>query len=156
MQSARISPVALRAALIVMLPVPAAFSSAQAQEVLFVPENVRDDWGQVLRVDPVYQTLRANRVEQQCTRVRAEPEEEDRSLGGRIADAVRGVMGRSEQPRMVEHCREVPVAQEFHRPIAYDVEYVYKGSKYRSRLPYDPGHRIRLRVSVTPWVPPSR
>ena len=40
----------------------------------------------------------------------------------------------------------VPVEREFRRPIAYDVDYVYKGFKYRSRLavrsrqpPADPG-----------------
>ena len=35
----------------------------------------------------------------------------------------------------------VPVEREFRRLIAYDVDYVYKGDKYRSRLPYDPGNR---------------
>ena len=30
------------------------------------------------------------------------------------------------------------------------VEYTYKGESYRSRLAYDPGNRLRVRVSVTP------
>ena len=34
--------------------------------------------------------------------------------------------------------------------VAYDVEYQYKGEKYMSRLPYDPGNRLRIRVSVMP------
>lgn len=126
-----------------------------AQEILTVPENVRQDWGQVLRVDPVHQTLRANRIERQCTMVRA-PTEQDRGIGERIAGTLRGMIGRSESPQMVEECRDVPVPQEFTRPIAYDVEYMYKGNRYRSRLPFDPGHRIRLRVSVTPVVPDAR
>ena len=46
-------------------------------------------------------------------------------------------------------CR-CPVEREFRRPIAYDVDYVYKGAKFRSRLPEDPGNRLRIRVSVTP------
>ena len=29
-------------------------------------------------------------------------------------------------------------------PIAYDVDYMYKGMKYRSRLPDDPGNRLRV------------
>ena len=37
----------------------------------------------------------------------------------------------------------------------YDVDYVYKGMKYRSRLPYDPGNRLRVQVSITPFVPPA-
>ena len=34
--------------------------------------------------------------------------------------------------------------------VGYDVEYMYKGEKYVSRLPYDPGNRLRVRISVTP------
>jgi hypothetical protein len=30
------------------------------------------------------------------------------------------------------------------------VEYVHQGKTYMSRLPYDPGDRLRVRVSVTP------
>ena len=48
------------------------------------------------------------------------------------------------------------MAREFRRPIAYDVDYVYKGSKYRSRLPDDPGNRLRIRIGVTPVVTGSR
>lgn len=129
-----------------------ASASVRAQETLAVPENVREEWGQVLRVDPVYQTLRASRMQQQCTTVRVQPPAE-RSLADRIADAVRGVIGRGEAPQTIEECRDVPVQEEFRRPIAYDVEYSHKGSRYRSRLPYDPGHRILLRVSVTPVIP---
>ena len=49
----------------------------------------------------------------------------------------------------------VSVQREFRRPIAFDVDYMYKGMKYRSRLPHDPGNRLRIRVSVTPWVAPT-
>jgi uncharacterized protein YcfJ len=54
-----------------------------------------------------------------------------------------------------EDCRMVSVQREFRRPIAFDVDYLYKGMKYRSRLPHDPGNRLRIRVSVTPWVAPD-
>ena len=30
--------------------------------------------------------------------------------------------------------------------------YVWRGTKYRSRLPEDPGNRLRIRISVTPVV----
>ena len=53
-------------------------------------------------------------------------------------------------------CRIVEVGREFRRPIAYDVEYVYKGAKYRSRLPEDPGNRLRIRISVVPYVAPAQ
>ena len=49
-------------------------------------------------------------------------------------------------------CRMVPLEREFRRPVAYDVDYVHRGVKYRSRLPQDPGNRVQVRVSVTPVV----
>jgi len=55
-------------------------------------------------------------------------------------------------PMLTRDCRIVPVGREFRRPIAYDVDYVYKGTKYRSRLPDDPGNRLKIRVSIIPWV----
>ncbi len=36
------------------------------------------------------------------------------------------------------------------RIAAYDVEYRYRGDVYTSRLNYDPGDRIRVKVNVTP------
>jgi len=36
------------------------------------------------------------------------------------------------------------------RVIGYDVEYRYRGEVYMSRLQFDPGDRLRVRVSVTP------
>lgn len=34
--------------------------------------------------------------------------------------------------------------------VAYDVEYRYRGDVFTSRLAYDPGDRMRVKVSVTP------
>ena len=48
------------------------------------------------------------------------------------------------------HCRQVGGAGNQRRVIAYDVEYRYRGEVYSSRLNYDPGDRMRVRVSVTP------
>ncbi len=45
------------------------------------------------------------------------------------------------------HCREVPAQG---RIVGYDVEYRYRGEIYMARLAYDPGDRLRVRVSVTP------
>lgn len=36
------------------------------------------------------------------------------------------------------------------RRVAYDVQYRYRGDVYVSRLPYDPGDRLRVRVSIEP------
>jgi len=48
------------------------------------------------------------------------------------------------------NCREVNAVSEQRRIIGYDVEYRYRGEVYMSRLDYDPGERLRVRVSVTP------
>ncbi|MEO8671662.1 MAG: glycine zipper 2TM domain-containing protein [Tahibacter sp.] len=48
------------------------------------------------------------------------------------------------------HCRDVDSGAEERRIVGYDVEYRFRGETYMSRLDYDPGERIRVRVSVTP------
>lgn len=48
------------------------------------------------------------------------------------------------------HCRTVQVERMERRLTAYEVEYRYMGETYMSRLPYDPGSRLRLRISVMP------
>lgn len=47
-------------------------------------------------------------------------------------------------------CREVSRVSEQRRITSYDVEYRYRGEVYTSRLNYDPGERLRVRVSVEP------
>lgn len=108
-------------------------------------ENVRFAYAQVLKVTPVYQTLSATRTERHC-----DPEDPDSKFSrvvGVVKDALRRDANGMEQ---VSRCRQVPVVREFRRPIAYDVDYTYRGAKYRSRLPEDPGNRLRIRVSVLP------
>jgi len=138
-----------------------------------VVENVRYDYAQVLNVEPVFQTLRATRTEEHCepvsTLTLAPVEvkgEEEKGGFRRFWDSVKGIFSHQggEEEADVERrpgsggngamltpeCRIVEVGREFRRPIAYDVDYVYKGVKFRSRLPEDPGNRLKLRVSITP------
>ncbi|UYB54432.1 hypothetical protein OCJ37_12465 [Xanthomonas sp. AM6] len=145
----------------------------EARNRVVVIENVKLDYAQVLNVEPVYQTLRATRTEQQCDAAPAPPPapapakpEQDDSRLNRLMDSVKDIFSRRHEeppppaaapapapPSSGRNCRVVEVGREFRRPIAYDVEYVYKGTKYRSRLPEDPGNRLRIRVSVAPYVP---
>lgn len=56
----------------------------------------------------------------------------------------------SEQVDYVQRCR---VAHERHteeRVDGYEVTYRYGGETFTTRLPYDPGKRLRVRVSVAP------
>lgn len=127
---------------------------AAPQETVVPIENVRMDYAQVLRVEPVYQTLHATRTEQQCDPP-ADPPAQGKGFS-RIVGAVRNALSKNDAapPQEGGNCRMVQVQREFRRPIAYDVDYLYKGMKYRSRLPEDPGNRLRVRVSVTPYVSP--
>ena len=90
--------------------------------------------------------------------------EQDESRWSRMVDSVRGWFGADAEPERAPpvtlpavkvNCRVVPIEREFQRPIAYDVDYIYKGVKYRSRLAEDPGNRLRIRVSVVPYVVPT-
>ena len=94
------------------------------------PSNVRTEYAQVLRVEPVYQTLRAQSIEERCETA-------------------------SEVGAAARLCRPVRVQKEFQRPVAYDVDYIHRGVTYRSRLPIDPGKRLRVRITVTPDIPPG-
>ena len=147
------------AALPALLSLLLAILPVQAQSTVIQTENVRMDYAQVLRVEPVFQVLRATRLEQQCAGEPVPPKSPPKGLS-RILGAVKNALGDSPaeaKPATTtdEDCRMVSVQREFRRPIAFDVDYMYKGMKYRSRLPNDPGNRLRIRVSVTPWVAPA-
>jgi uncharacterized protein YcfJ len=48
------------------------------------------------------------------------------------------------------NCQQVNTVSDQRRIIGYDVEYRYRGEVYTSRLNYDPGERLRVRVQVLP------
>lgn len=52
--------------------------------------------------------------------------------------------------RVVERCETRHRESYEERIDGYDVTYVYAGREYHTRMPYDPGDRIRIRVDVTP------
>jgi uncharacterized protein YcfJ len=153
MSPLRLPPVCLFALLLA-----AASTSASAQETVIPVENVRMDYAQVLRVEPVYQTLTATRAEQHCEgdvpTAEAAPAKGLSRIVGKVKQALTP-KGKPATPPSPADCRMVQVRREFRRPIAFDVDYMYKGMKYRSRLPEDPGNRLRVRVSVTPYVAPA-
>jgi uncharacterized protein YcfJ len=49
-----------------------------------------------------------------------------------------------------QECRVVEVERQVREVAGYDVEYRYRGEVFMSRLNYDPGQRLRIRVSVAP------
>jgi uncharacterized protein YcfJ len=142
-----------------------------------VPENISYGYAQVLRADEVFETVRTRVPEERCSDT--EYRQSGRTTGGTVIGAIvgaalgnqvgkgdgrkaatvagavaGGVVGHNIAQRRAEAeargCTLVEVEREERQVVGYDVEYMYKGEKYMSRLPYDPGNRLRIRVSVTP------
>ena len=138
----------LSLSLAALLASPCAQAQDVARETVIPQENVRFDYAQVLEVSPVFQTLRATRMDRVC--------DAKQGSGGlskvvsAVKDRIGGATTKEERDAGLTNCRQAPVVREYRRPIAYDVDYVYKGSKFRTRLAQDPGNRLRVRVSITP------
>ena len=74
-------------------------------------------------------------------------------LGAAIAnDAVnrRGGRYQTTESRPVTRCETQYQEREEKRIDGYDVVYRYRGQKYATRMPRDPGDRVRIRVDVRP------
>ncbi len=113
----------------------------QPREVVLPVENVRHDYAQVLSVRPVYQTLHTTSMEKVC-----DPREP--AFSATLARVMSSV--RSKAAEQAQNCRMEPVTKEHRRTIAYDVDYMYRGSKFRTRMDRDPGNRLRIRISIAP------
>ena len=70
---------------------------------------------------------------------------------GREVDASNNPERRYTETRT--ECRVVDDVRDERHISGYDVEYRYRGDVYMSRLDYDPGERLRIRVSVMPARP---
>jgi uncharacterized protein YcfJ len=158
-----------------------------AREQRYREENVNYAYADVLRADPIYETIRETQPREACYDervVRREPPGGDTRGGtiigaivggalgnqvgkgdGRKAATVAGAViggaignnvdrnngsGRSYETTQTR-CQLVDGgAYERREIVGYDVEYRYRGDVYMSRLDYNPGDRLRVRVSVTP------
>lgn len=151
------------------------------------PESISYGYADVLRVDPIYETVMINEPREECYERSGQYRERSGgdptggtvlgaiiggALGnqvgkgdGRKAATVAGAViggaigrdidknngsagGRYERGR--ETCRVVEVSREDRRVVGYDVEYRYRGEVFMSRLDYDPGERMRVRVAIAP------
>jgi uncharacterized protein YcfJ len=122
-----------RCLLVLAMLIAAAPLSAQDRRV---DENVTWAYARVLRASPVYRMVQVPTTEQRCNSA-ATPSSTARAPAARNGGS----------------CRTVPVVYQERRLIGYDVEYLYKGETYMSRLAADPGARLRIRVSVVPDDP---
>ncbi len=140
-------------------------------------------YANVLRVTPVYDTYTT--TEQRCDGP-PQPAPRDTTGGTVLGAIIGGVLGstvgkgdgrraatvggavvggaighdvaKNSQPDYVPSgCRMVQVNHDGDGPpVGFDVEYEYKGDVFSIRMPYDPGNRIRVRVSVVPADAPPR
>ena len=76
------------------------------------------------------------------------------TVAGAVAGGVVGnQVAADDRPQYTtqRHCRPSTAGSPGPRHVvAYDVEYRYRGEVFTSRLAYDPGDRMRVKVSVTP------
>jgi uncharacterized protein YcfJ len=65
-------------------------------------------------------------------------------------NSARRVAGTSTTQEVVQRC-EVRYEDQYEERIdGYRVTYEYNGREYTTRMPYDPGSKIRVRVAVAP------
>jgi uncharacterized protein YcfJ len=72
------------------------------------------------------------------------------AIGSEVASARAGGYETTEYSRPVRRCETNYTRHEEERIDGYRVTYVYRGQKYATRMPTDPGKRIRIRVDVRP------
>lgn len=149
-------------------------------------ESVSYGYADVLRVDPVYETVRYREPREECYDQPVVYRERSggNGAGGTIVGAIiggalgnqvgkgdgrraataagaviGGAIGRDvdkrggserEYERIERRCRITETEREERRTAGYDVEYRYKDEIYFSRLDYDPGNKLRIRVAVSP------
>ncbi|MBS3958142.1 MAG: glycine zipper 2TM domain-containing protein [Xanthomonadaceae bacterium] len=160
-----------------LLPLAALAQSGERHGGSFASgaENVSYGYAQVTRVDPVYETVRTIVPEERCD---VPPGRAADPTGGTVVGAlvgaalgnqvgkgdgrdaatvagavIGGAIGRNvarNEAALHPGCRIVEVEREQRRVAGYDVEYVHQGRTFMSRMPYDPGDRVRLRISVQP------
>lgn len=72
-------------------------------------------------------------------------------LIGREVDASNNPSGSRTRSR--QECRVVEAEVTRREVVGYDVQYRYRGEVYMSRVDYDPGARMRIRIAVSPAAP---
>ena len=136
-------------------------------------DNAKVAWADVLRVDPIYDRVRTSNPREVCDNVPVERHVDNgnRAAGTVIGAIVGGVLGSTVGKGDGRRAATVAGAvvggavgnnaargddryydgvERHCRVVAYDVQYRYRGDVYMSRLNYDPGDRLRVRVSVEP------
>ena len=141
-------------------------------------DNVHYAWADVLRVDPVYDVVQVDRPRERCYDRQVVQNTGGSTAGTLLGAVIGGALGHQvghgrgntaatiggaviggaignnatsgQQVENQTRCEQVGQVSEQRRIAGYDVEYRYRGDVYVSRLNYDPGERLRIRISVSP------
>jgi len=135
-------------------------SFAQAR----VAENIHYDHAPVLQAQPVIQTVQATHTHEYCAPASVSTSTLQRPTPSLLQQAYALLASPTSvefvSPERVPpadtaqsaHCQHIEAGTYYQRIVAWDVDYIYQGKKYRSRLPLDPGSCVRLRISITPLL----
>lgn len=158
--------------IVAVLLSPAVLAQSRGADPLW-SENVTYAFAEVLSADPVFRSV-PGQPREECyeERVRADTtagtvlgavvggalgNQVGRGDGRRAATIAGAVVGGAVGNNMAQNggqvqtrCRIVEGEPERREVVGYDVQYRYQGEIFVSRLDYDPGSRLRVRVSVTP------
>lgn len=148
-------PASLVLVLVLVLLLFAGLAVAQKQSnpaVGTAEDSVHFGWADVLRVDPVHESGRGPNKHEECVKQPVQrSEHSSNSVGGAVGN---GVVRRNGESYVATETHCAPATEDNARDpqhvVAYDVEYRYRGEIYMARLSYDPGDRLRVRVSVLP------
>lgn len=130
-------------------------------------ENVSFAYADVLRATPTYEISRTRVQTEECEEpasllrrdrsVERMLERNERLPGSIVSDppsrrhaaSDRGEAESGESTPQ-RNCQVHESEREERRISGYEVEYTYKGHVYMSRMDYDPGHKLRIRITVAP------
>lgn len=113
--------------------------------------NVTYAYADVLRVDPVYDSVRRDDLRESCSDQQVVHEGPDDSKSSAIVEHKVDKKSGGGASETEQNCRMVRGAQHQEKNIiGFDVEYRFRGEVYISRLAYDPGDKLKVRVSIAP------
>lgn len=136
-------------------------TAVQAQEQAYVDmvtqgnENVAYAYADVLRADPIYEVLRLDPKAPGCaSTLPGEPEVQgviQHQGDAMLADEAERIDEvASEETIAASRCVATDGLSDERRISGYNVEYRYKGQLYMSYMEYDPGNKLRIRITVAP------
>lgn len=104
-------------------------------------ENISYAYADVLRANPTYEVIRVAGVAEECNDPAAHNDPSENETGHVVTIGATSMNWSSCQ---------AAAGHEERRISGYEVEYRYKGQVYMSHMGYDPGNKLRIRITVAP------